>query len=218
MKGTFAFGNYEWNICIQPKLDQTGAVSCLKFYLCRLSSLDHLCRVGYRYKLINGAFVHDSGYVEQYSDVNGTSNSVRMDKARELLQVSGKFVVRLELIKVNSVFPILLYPLAEEPQAVQFYDRDRQAWMMESCIEDNCFVLRLFYTDINNIPSGYVRVLSFNIAVRHAQMGSVYVFKKPVIKYYYKREADDGLEITTTIDASEVTNSFLLSILSISLF
>ena len=210
VSGSFAFGNYEWNICIQPKLDSMGAITCLKFYLCRLSSLDHLCRISYRYKFINGGFVHDSGVIEQYSDINGASNSYRMDKIKELLQLSGKFVVRLDLIKINSVFPIILYPFAHAPQPVHFYDRDRQAWMMESCIEDNCFILRLFYTDINNIPSGYVRVLSFNISVRHQQTGPVYVFKKPVIKYYYKRESDDGLEITTTIDINEVGFNFVL--------
>jgi hypothetical protein len=202
--GSFAFGNYEWNVNIQPKLDPNGNVSYIKFYLCRMSSLDHLCRISYRYKFINGAFVHDSGVIDQYSDMNGASNSFRMDKARELLQTTGKFTVKLELIKVNSVFPIMLYPFAPNPQPVHFYDRDRQTWMMESCIEDNCFILRLFYTDINNIPAGYVRVLSFNISVRHQQTGPVYVFKKPVIKYYFKREVDDGLEITTTIDVNEV--------------
>jgi hypothetical protein len=213
---SFAFGNYEWNICIQPKLDSMGGISCLKFYMCRLSSLDHLCRISYRYKLINGAFVHDSGIIEQYSDMNGASNSYRMDKIRELLQLTGKFVMRVELIKINSVFPIILYPLSHVPQPVHFYDRDRQAWMMESCIEDNCFILRLFYTDINNIPSGYVRVLSFNISIRHQQNGSsVYVFKKPVIKYYYKRESDDGLEITTVIDINEVNFYFFLDSTSI---
>lgn len=204
VSGTFAFGNYEWNVCIQPKLDSMGNISCLKFYLCRLSSLDHLCRISYKYKFINGGYVHDSGVIEQYSDINGASNSYRMDKVRELLQAMGKVVIRLDLIKVNSVFPIILYPFSTQPQPVHFYDRDRQAWMMESCIEDNCFILRLFYTDINNIPTGYVRVMSFNISVRHQQTGPVYVFKKPVIKYYYKRESDDGLEITTTIDINEV--------------
>jgi hypothetical protein len=211
LSGSFAFGNYEWNLCIQPKLDSMGNITCLKFYLCRLSSLDHLCRISYRYKFINGGFVHDSGVIEQYSDTNGASNSYRMDKIKELLHISGKFVVRLDLIKVNSVFPIILYPFAHSPQPVQFYDRDRQAWMMESFIEDNCFILRLFYTDINNIPSGYVRVLSFNISIRHQQNGSVYVFKKPVIKYYYKMESDDGLEITTTIDVNEVSPNFATS-------
>jgi hypothetical protein len=150
-------------------------------------------------------FVHDSGLIEQYSDINGASNSYRMDKIKELLHSSGgKFCVRLELLKINSIFPIVLFPLARQPQPVHFYDRDRQAWSMESCIEDNCFILRLFYTDINNIPSGYVRVLSFNISIRHQQTGPAYVFKKPVIKYYYKRESDDGLEITTTVDVNEV--------------
>jgi hypothetical protein len=200
----FAFGNYEWNICIQPKLDSMGAITCLKFYLCRITSLDHLCRISYRYKFINGGFVHDSGIIEQYSDINGASNSYRMDKIKELLQISGKFVVRLDLIKVNSVFPIMLYPFAHSPQSVHFYDRDRQGWAMDSYIDDNSFILRLFYSDINNIPSGYVRVLSFNISIRHHQTGPIYVFKKPIIKYYYKREADDGLEITTTIDINEV--------------
>jgi hypothetical protein len=119
-------------------------------------------------------------------------------------------VIRIDLIKVNSVFPIMLYPFAQAPAPVHFYDRDRQAWMMDSYIEDNCFILRLFYTDINNIPSGYVRVLSFNISVRHHQTGPVYVFKKPIIKYYYKRESDDGLEITTTIDINEVSLSIIL--------
>ena len=75
---------------------------------------------------------------------------------------------------------------------------------MESCIEDNSFILRLFYTDINNIPSGYVRVMSFNISIRHQQTGPAYVFKKPVIKYYHKSESDDGLEISTTVDVNEV--------------
>ena len=209
--GSLAFGNYEWNINIQPKLDQNGNITYLKFYLCRLSSLDHLCRISYRYKFINGSFVHDSGVIEQYSDMNGASNSFRLDKVRELLQTTGKFTIRLDLIKVNSVFPIMLYPFAPNPQPVHFYDRDRQTWMMESCIEDNCFILRLFYTDINNIPSGYVRVLSFNISVRHAQIGPVYVFKKPVIKYYFKRDADDGLEITTTIDVNEVRKVFFFT-------
>lgn len=205
--GTFSFGNYEWNMCIQPKLDSMGNITFLKFYLCRLSSLDHLCRISYRYKFINGGFVHDSGIIEQYSDINGASNSFRMDKIKELLQITGKFVVRIDLLKINSVFPIFLYPLSPQPQPVHFYDRDRQAWMMESCIEDNCFILRLFYIDINNIPSGYVRVMSFNILVRN-QNSAVYVFKKPVIKYYYKRESDDGLEITTTIDVNEVNKFF----------
>jgi hypothetical protein len=213
VSGSLAFGNYEWNICIQPKMDQIGNILYLKFYLCRLSSLDHLCRISYRYKFINGSFVHDSGIIEQYSDMNGASNSFRLDKVRELLQSTGKFSIRLDLIKVNSVFPIMLYPFSSNPQPVHFYDRDRQTWMMESCIEDNCFILRLFYSDINNIPRGYVRVLSFNISVRHQQLGPVYVFKKPVIKYYYKRDADDGLEITTTIDVNEV-NFFFNKMLS----
>lgn len=205
---SFMYGNYEWNICIQPKLDSMGVISFLKFYLCRLTSLDHLCRIAYRFKLINGAFVHDSGVIEQYSDINGVSNSYRLEKAKDLLQLTGKFLLRIELLKINSIFPVVMHPLAQEPAPVNFYDRDKQTWTMESCIEDNCFILRLFYTDIHNIPNGYLRLISFNISVRHQQKGSVYVFNKPVTKYYYKREFDEGLEIATTIDVNEVGLGF----------
>lgn len=62
---TFAYGNYEWNIYVQPKLDNNGNVCYLKFYISRLSSLDHLCRINYRYKLMNGQFMHDSGKIFQ---------------------------------------------------------------------------------------------------------------------------------------------------------
>ena len=208
--GIFMFGNYQWNICIQPKLDSVGSIVGLKFYLCRLTSLEHLCRITYRFKFINGAFVHDSGIIEQYSDLNGASNSYRMEKAKELLQLTGKFVIRLELIKINSIFSVILYPFTnnKEVQSVSFHDRDGQQWSLESYIEDNCFILRLFYIDIHNIPNGYVRLMSFNIAIKHNQLGSVYVFKKPVIKYYYKQEIDDGLEITTTVDVNDVSKEY----------
>jgi len=58
--------------------------------------------------------------------------------------------------------------------------------------------------------------LSFNISIRHQQNGSVYVFKKPVIKYYYKMESDDGLEISTTVDVNEVRS--ILFVTNMSLF
>jgi hypothetical protein len=206
ISGFFMFGNYQFNIYIQPKLDSVGSIVGLKFYLVRSSSLDHMCRITYRFKFINGAYVHDSGVIEQYSDLNGASNSYRMDKAKELLQLTGKFVVRLELIKINSIFSNVLYPFNnKEVQPVNFLDRDAQKWSIESYIEDNSLILRLFYHDIHNIPNGYVRLMSFNIAIKHNQLGSVYVFKKPVIKYYYKQELDDGLEITTTVDVNEVS-------------
>lgn len=205
----FLFGNYEWIISIQPKLDSVGCIAALKFYLVRVSSLDHLCRISYRFKLTNGSFVHESPLIDQYSDTQGQSNSFRFDKMKELLQSTGKFRVQIDLFKVNSVFPVILYPLIiQEPQQipVQFFDRDKQTWSMESCIEDTCLLLRLYYKDINNIPFGFLRLISFNISIRHTQLGSVYVFKKPVIKYYYKREIDEGLEISTTIDVNEIVS------------
>ncbi len=210
---TFLYGNYEWNVLIQPKLDSVGSTACLKFYMQRLTGLDHLCRIAYRFKLINGTYVHDSGIIEQYSDINGNSNSYRMDKIRDLLQTTGKFTVKLDMLKILSVFPVSIGSCVSNntgafgsviTQPTTFTDRDKQTWMMESYVDEDCFILRLFYVDINNIPHGYVRLMSFNISVRHQTNGPVYVLKKPIIKYYHKKETDDGLEITTTIDVNDV--------------
>ena len=90
-----------------------------------------------------------------------------------------------------------------------FLDKDQQAWTVEAYIEEQCFIIRLYYSDIYKIPVNYVRVICFNITVRNHRdtKTTTSVFQKPVTKYYSQKDSDEGLEISTTLDVEEVNAS-----------
>jgi len=89
---------------------------------------------------------------------------------------------------------------------VSFLDKDQQAWTVEAYIEEQCFIIRLYYSDIFKIPVDYVRSICFNITVRNHRDTKITtsVFPKPVTKYYAQKDSDEGLEISTTLDVDEV--------------
>ncbi len=81
---------------------------------------------------------------------------------------------------------------------------------MEAYIEEQCFIIRLYYSDIFKIPANYVRSICFNITVRNHRDSktTTSVFQKPVTKYYSQKDSDEGLEISTTLDVQEKNNFF----------
>ncbi|CAF4155225.1 unnamed protein product, partial [Rotaria sp. Silwood2] len=105
------------------------------------------------------------------------------------------------------VFPIIVDPFASNPIPVSFLDKDQQAWTVEAYIEEQCFIIRLYYSDIFKIPTDYVRSICFNITVRNHRDTKITtsVFPKPVTKYYSQKDHDEGLEISTTLDVDELT-------------
>ena len=106
-----------------------------------------------------------------------------------------------------AVFPIIVDPFAPTPVPVPFLDKDQQAWTIEAYIEEQCFIIRLYYSDIFKIPANYVRSICFNITVRNHRdtKTTTSVFQKPVTKYYSQKDSDEGLEISTTLDVEEVS-------------
>jgi hypothetical protein len=106
-----------------------------------------------------------------------------------------------------AVFPIIVDPFAPNPIPVSFLDKDQQAWTVEAYIEEQCFIIRLYYSDIFKIPADYVRSICFNITVRNYRDTKITtsVFQKPVTKYYSQKDSDEGLEISTTLDVEEVS-------------
>ncbi|CAF4850362.1 unnamed protein product [Rotaria sp. Silwood1] len=106
-----------------------------------------------------------------------------------------------------AVFPIIVDPFALNPIPVSFLDKDQQAWTVEAYIEEQCFIIRLYYSDIFKIPTDYVRSICFNITVRNYRDTKITtsVFPKPVTKYYSQKDHDEGLEISTTLDVDELT-------------
>ena len=117
------------------------------------------------------------------------------------------FVDFLNRISLIAVFPIIVDPFTPTPVPVPFLDKDQQAWTVEAYIEDQCFIIRLYYSDIFKIPPNYVRAICFNITVRNFRDSktTTSVFQKPVTKYYSQKDHDEGLEISTTLDVEEVS-------------
>ena len=115
-----------------------------------------------------------------------------------------------------AVIPIIVDPFAPNPVPIPFLDKDQQAWTVEAYIEEQCFIIRLYYSDIFKIPADYIRSICFNITVRNFDDSKVTtsVFPKPVTKYYAQRESDEGLEISTTLDVDEVSRSRVTSTLT----
>ncbi|UJR31220.1 hypothetical protein I4U23_018724 [Adineta vaga] len=216
---SFFYSNYEWNIVIQPKLDSVGQLGHFRMYLQRLTQCDYSIKLSYRVKLIAGTYTWDSyqerksanpndtnTYEINYTDVHGLCRPFRIDRVRELLQTDGKFTVTVELKDAVTVIPIIVDPFAPNPVPIPFLDKDQQAWTVEAYIEEQCFIIRLYYSDIFKIPVDYIRSICFNITVRNFNDSKITtsVFPKPVTKYYSQKESDEGLEISTTLDVDEL--------------
>ncbi|CAF4234239.1 unnamed protein product, partial [Rotaria sp. Silwood2] len=217
---SFFYSNYEWCVVIQPKLDSVGQLGHFRMFIQRLTPCDHSVKLTYRVKLTAGSYTwdpyqerritnpHDSNTYEiNYTDVHGLCRPYRIDRVRELLQADGKFTLTVELKDAVTVFPIIVDPFASNPIPVSFLDKDQQAWTVEAYIEEQCFIIRLYYSDIFKIPTDYVRSICFNITVRNHRDTKITtsVFPKPVTKYYSQKDHDEGLEISTTLDVDELT-------------
>lgn len=217
---SFYYSNYEWCVIIQPKLDSVGQLGHFRMFVQRLTSCEHSVKLTYRAKITAGTFTWDSGqekklanpndsnlYEINYTDINGLCRPFRIDRVRELIQTNGKFTLTIELKDAVIVFPIIVDPFVPNPVPVPFLDKDQQAWTVEAYIEEQCFIIRLYYSDIFKIPLNYVRAICFNITVRNHRdtKTTTSVFQKPVTKYYSQKDSDEGLEISTTLDVEELT-------------
>ncbi|CAF0777583.1 unnamed protein product [Adineta steineri] len=223
---SFFYSNYEWSLVIQPKLDSVGQLGYIRMYLQRLTSCEYSVKISYRVKLTAGTYTWDSyqerkqanpsdsnTYEINYTDVHGLCRPFRIDRVRELLQADGKFTLNVELKDAVTVIPIIVDPFAPNPIPVPFLDKDQQAWTVEAYIEEQCFIIRLYYSDIFKIPTDYIRSICFNITVRNFDDTKITtsVFPKPVTKYYSQKESDEGLEISTTLDVDELNEKGYLN-------
>ncbi|CAF1404530.1 unnamed protein product [Adineta steineri] len=217
---SFYYSNYEWCVVIQPKLDSVGQLGHFRLFIQRLTPCDHSVKLTYRVKITAGTFIWDPNqekkltnpndtnlYEVNYTDIHGLCRPYRIDRVRELLQANGKFTLTVELKDAVTVFPIIVDPFVPSPIPVPFLDKDQQAWTVEAYIEEQCFIIRLYYSDIFKIPANYLRSICFNITVRNHRdtKTTTSVFQKPVTKYYSQKDSDEGLEISTTLDVEELT-------------
>ena len=103
-------------------------------------------------------------------------------------------------------------PTPSAPSRVRLYDREEQAWTVESDVSMNNLLLRLFYDDVIHVPRGHVRRVTWALSIvpvigqgdagrmtgKNIGVGGVRLC------YYVQLDADDGHTVVTNIPTAEV--------------
>jgi hypothetical protein len=110
------------------------------------------------------------------------------------------FVV-LDMFSANLISEVLVPSLQ---QAVHLYDRDKQAWHLQTVSQqkgdDEEFLkVKMFYDDVKHIPRENARYVAWKIHVRPASSPATIKSEVlgPFCKYYQQRDVDFSFEITT---------------------
>ena len=69
----------------------------------------------------------------------------------------GNVLIRLELLSVATISEVELYPLNRDRNRAHLYDRENQAWLLETDVSMEKLKLRLCYTDVTNVPRKFTR-------------------------------------------------------------
>ncbi len=103
---------------------------------------------------------------------------------------------------------IFVCPFNKSKNKAHLYDRDKQAWMLETNLhtQNKTLHLRLYYADIHNVPRKFSRYVCWNailVPVQiHAKPQSA--SGAPFSNYYAQTDTDDGFVMKTDIPVAEV--------------
>ena len=108
--------------------------------------------------------------------------------------------VLLDMYSANLISEVLVPALQE---TVPFYDRDKQAWHMQTVTlqrgDDEFLKVKMFYDDVKHIPREHARYIAWKLHVRpvNCPPGQKPEVLGPFCKYYQQRDVDFSFEITT---------------------
>ncbi|XP_054710150.1 uncharacterized protein LOC129219863 [Uloborus diversus] len=205
----FTFGNFEWNVSILPHGDETDTNNRPRVLLNRLTGFDHQCRVMYRVVLGEGERKIDSGILDQISDMSGRIRGFSL--RCQVTDLVRRAVLRVytEMICANTISEAKV-PTTRDPNSTSnCYDRDKQGWCVEADLEGEQLRLKLFYSDLHNVPRNHLRSVSWNAYVvrDHPSTGtkeSVIVLNAPHNNYYVQDGVDTGVIMETNIPVRQV--------------
>lgn len=208
----FIFGNFEWNVALfPPQAESTGRENRLLVYLNRLTGFDHQCRVRYRVVLGEGDRRADSGVLEDFSDNEGRGYGWPLKCHLVDLVRRGLVRVHLEMVSANTVSEVKVCVSNVIGMSALCYDRDKQAWSLETDVNTELLRLKLIYKDIFNVPRNHLRHVSWSAHVirRHPKTGGkepITVLNAPLSKYYVQDESDEGVIMETGIPMREIND------------
>ena len=145
--------------------------------------------------------------MEQVLDASGGGNAY--DDGQTLYSFAiqcVRFPIHVELLSVTVISEIQLDPCQRGKNKSHLYDRDKQAWMLETELVNEKLKMKLYYADVHNVPRGFSRLMCWGVAILPLRgQGQVRrALRSPFVKYYVQDETDEGYDIYTDITNSEV--------------
>ena len=201
-----------WNLAVFPFGDVPEKDGIPMIYLVRQNNFDHHCRVRYRIILGHGDKTLDTDVMEQTFDTSGAGKAyeIRSNFRYSLYALSSgkKLNLRIELLGATAISECNLFPKNRQRNKTSLYDREKQAWMIESDTSLDRLKFRLFYTDVHNVAQRHMRYVGFGISVvpRRGHYKPIPAIGVPYFQLYPQRESDvEGYDIQTDITVKEVS-------------
>lgn len=231
----FSFGSFDWTAVLRPNGDGESTDGRPLIGVLRQTSFDHTSRLSYRVTLersdqvlvrtetiesVVDASGHDRG--------GGGSGHALLDgedadggQQRALVigpaGVRGRLKMRLELMSCTTVTEVQLFPFNNKRNRAYLYDRDKQAWMLESDVSGDRLGLKLYYGDVQNIPRGHLRYVGWRVHVLRAGQPAVTGCNAQNRKdngcfthYYLQTDVDEGFAMTTDVPMAQVSSTSTL--------
>jgi len=232
----FSFGSFDWSLTLHPAGQKGNGKATLQLF--RQTSFDQTCHVRLNVSLSRGDnrvvatetiehLVDTSGHCEPY-ELLGSARGESMNGIGAWMMAPSKDAlnIQLDLLSCTTISLLELCPFDRNKNRAYLYDRDKQAWMIESDVSQGHLTLRLFYTDIRHVPRGHLRYVSWlatllpcnsgaNVTSSSRNGGSesasssgicgqLPVGSRPSWNYYVQQDIDEGFDMVTNLSTNEV--------------
>ena len=205
--GYFAFGNLDWNLHIYPNGDSADTDGRSLVFLTKQTNFDHSCRAQYRLVISRKDRVITSDVIEQCIDMAGQGRPYEIDQSvHGLIVAKGKLSLKVEMLSVATVSEVELLPLNRERNRAHLYDRENQGWLVECDVSTECLRLRMYYSDVRNVPRRFTRLVTWSAkVVTSRNCSEIKALGCPFSAYYTQTDtAEECYEMDTNIASSEV--------------
>uniref|UniRef100_A0A1I8H549 DUF2071 domain-containing protein n=1 Tax=Macrostomum lignano TaxID=282301 RepID=A0A1I8H549_9PLAT len=177
----------------------------------RHSSFDHWCRVRYRVQFQLGDIVYQSDIIDQLLDAKGYGDSYPIRQTSLFANLNSRYPLKVS-ISLLSMWPVTtvdLIPTSRHKSAARCYDTDKQQWVVETDILGRQLKLRLFYSDVKNVPRHFTRLVSWNAYVVPCEPDRpvVKAVNGPFTNYYSQKEQDEGFDVEMDLPVEEICDN-----------
>ncbi|CAH1779752.1 unnamed protein product [Owenia fusiformis] len=208
----FCFGMCDWSLILYPDGDSKGSEGIPRLHLCRHTSFDHLCRAEYKFKIGQGDRVYLSEKLTDILNESGMGQGFLINDNLHSLAIKGKLRIQVEMLSVTAISEVKIAVLNRTRNRAKFYDRDKQAWVLETDIDSEFLKLRLYYSDVNNVPRKFTRYVRWavnvvpQIALKGQAKRSIDARGSPFSNYYAQHESDEGYEMQVDIPTIDIND------------